>query len=133
MDFAQGFEIWRELGETAAASTIDFAALTAIHYVHRLVAYVVFVALGVLAWRLRARRRCARRRAGWPAWRCCSSPPAWATCCSAGRWSRRVLHTGGAAALVVVLTWALCESRARARPRAAPRAARCRRAGWRSA
>jgi heme A synthase len=88
MNFAQGFEIWRHLGVTGDGQPLDFSALTAIHYAHRLMAYVVFVALGVLAWRMRRIDRCARRRTGSPAWRCCSWPPAWATCCSAGRWPR---------------------------------------------
>ena len=53
MDFRQGFELWRHLGLTAGGEHITFAALTAIHYVHRLSAFVVFAALGGLAWQLR--------------------------------------------------------------------------------
>src|SRR5205085_10471765 len=53
MDFAQGFEVWRDLGKTGAGEHITFAALTAIHYTHRLVAYALFAVLGVVAWRLR--------------------------------------------------------------------------------
>ena len=33
-------------------SSIGFAALTAIHYMHRLMAFIVLTLLGVLAWRL---------------------------------------------------------------------------------
>ena len=36
MDFRQGFELWRELGLTGTGDPIGFAALTAIHYTHRL-------------------------------------------------------------------------------------------------
>ena len=115
MNFAQGFQIWRELGVDASGTPIDFAALTAIHYVHRLMAYVVFIALGALAWRLHrvdALRGVARWLGGlallqlatglgnvllgWPL-------------------AAAVLHTGGAAALAVVLVWTLCESRREAR------------------
>jgi len=107
MDFAQGFELWRELGMTGEGQHIGFAALTAIHYVHRLMAYAVITVLAVLAWRMHAE----------PGWR------------AGARWLATllllqfltglsnvvldwpllaaVLHTGGAAALVVVLTWAL--------------------------
>jgi cytochrome c oxidase assembly protein subunit 15 len=111
MNFAQGFEIWRHLGVTGSGAPLDFSALTAIHYAHRLMAYAVFAALGMLAWRLHgiaALRPQARWLAalallqlatglgnvllGWPL-------------------AAAVLHTGGAAALAVVLTWALCESR----------------------
>ena len=38
MNFAQGFEIWRHLGVTGEGVPLDFAALTAIHYAHRLLA-----------------------------------------------------------------------------------------------
>ena len=49
MDFAQGFELWRDLGKTGAGDHIAFAALTAIHYAHRLAAYLVLlVVLGML-------------------------------------------------------------------------------------
>ncbi len=53
MNFVQGFEFWRELGHTADGQVIGFAALTAIHFVHRGVAMLVLVMLLVLAWRLR--------------------------------------------------------------------------------
>lgn len=110
MNFAQGFELWRELGLTGTGEHIGFAALTAIHYVHRLAAYLVIAVLLLLAWRLQAL----------PAWR------------GAARWLAgllllqfltglsnvvldwpllaAVLHTGGAAALVVLLTWGLAGS-----------------------
>jgi cytochrome c oxidase assembly protein subunit 15 len=118
MDFAQGFEIWRPLGLLKDGSHIGFAALTAIHYVHRLFAYLVLAVLLVLGWRM--------LRAG------DSSHPV----ATQGRWllalaalqlltglsnvildwplAAAVLHTGGAAALVGVLTWALAASRASA-------------------
>ncbi|MBW7832746.1 MAG: COX15/CtaA family protein [Simplicispira suum] len=124
MNFAQGFSLWRHLGVLSDGRPIDFSALTAIHYTHRLFSYAVFVVLGFLAWRL--------HRAG------------------AGLWSRQarwlagllllqfmtglsnvvldwplpaaVLHTGGAAALVVVLTWILETQRPRAQAAPAPMA-----------
>jgi cytochrome c oxidase assembly protein subunit 15 len=110
MDFAQGFEFWRALGKTGAGEHVTFAALTAIHYAHRLMAYAVFLVLGALAWQLRntALRNAARWIAvllaaqlltglsnvvlGWPL-------------------VGAVAHTGGAAGLVVALTFALRESR----------------------
>ena len=118
MDFAQGFEIWRPLGLLKDGSHIGFAALPAIHYVHRLFAYLVLVVLVVLGLRM--------LRAG------DSTHPVAAQ----GRWllalaalqlvtglsnvildwplAAAVLHTGGAAALVGVLTWALAASEASA-------------------
>jgi cytochrome c oxidase assembly protein subunit 15 len=111
MDFAQGFQVWRHLGETAAGSPIDFAALTAIHYVHRLMAYLVFVAIGLLAWRLR-RIRPLRAQSRWLAGLALLQLASGLGNVLLG-WplAAALLHTGGAAALAVVLTWTLCESR----------------------
>ena len=51
MDFEHGFTLWRELGKTAAGSYLPFSALTAIHWVHRNFAFVVFAVVGWTAWR----------------------------------------------------------------------------------
>ncbi|RYF53439.1 MAG: heme A synthase, partial [Comamonadaceae bacterium] len=111
MNFAQGFEVWRHLGMTSDGVPIEFAALTAIHYVHRLMAYVVFIALGALAWRLR-RHEALRPQAKWLAGLALLQLATGLGNVLLG-WplAAAVLHTGGAAALAVVLTWALCESR----------------------
>jgi cytochrome c oxidase assembly protein subunit 15 len=109
MDFARGFELWRELGKTGAGENIGFAALTAIHFAHRLLAYVVVAALAVAAWRLRQGplRNQARWIAGLVLWQLVTGLSnvvlGWPLAAA-------ISHTGGAAALVVVLTWALCES-----------------------
>ena len=112
MDFEQAFQIWRPLGQLADGSHIGFAALTAIHMSHRLMAVVVLVALGLLAWRL-ARIPALRRQAHWIAalalWQLASGLSnvllGWPLAAA-------VAHTGGAAALVAVLTWTLAASRA---------------------
>jgi cytochrome c oxidase assembly protein subunit 15 len=52
MDFQHGFSLWRELGETRGGEALPFAALTAIHYTHRLMAYLVLTVLGLLTWHL---------------------------------------------------------------------------------
>jgi cytochrome c oxidase assembly protein subunit 15 len=111
MNFEQGFQIWRSLGESAGGAPIDFAALTAIHYVHRLMAYLVFIAIGVLAWRLH-RVAPLRAQARWLAGLALLQLATGLGNVLLG-WPlvAAVLHTGGAAALAVVLTWALCESR----------------------
>lgn len=127
MDFAQGFQVWRKLGMLQDGSHISFAGLTAIHYVHRLMAYVVLAALLALVWRL-------RKAAVLPV------PARWLLALTLAQlvtglsnvvlgWPlvAAVLHTGGAAALVVVLTWALVSSRAATAPQefsAPPRASR---------
>lgn len=53
MDFHGGYSIIRALGELPSGEMISQPALTAIHWVHRNFAFVVFAYLGVLAWRLR--------------------------------------------------------------------------------
>ena len=111
MNFAQGFEIWRHLGVTGGGAPLDFSALTAIHYVHRLMAYAVFAALGLLAWQLR-RIPPLRPQARWLAGLALLQLATGLGNVLLG-WplAAAVLHTGGAAALAVVLTWAVCESR----------------------
>jgi cytochrome c oxidase assembly protein subunit 15 len=114
MNFREGFTLWRELGEGRNGDNISFQALTAIHYVHRLTAYVVFAAMLVVVVKLY--KVAALRNAslwlgglallqlatglanvlfGWPL-------------------AAAVMHTGGAAALVVVLTGMVCTSRSAA-------------------
>jgi cytochrome c oxidase assembly protein subunit 15 len=110
MDFRQGFELWRALGKTGDGQNIGFAALTAIHYAHRLMAYLLFAVLGVVAWQL------ARAGMGQPArwigflllWQLASGVSnvvlEWPLVAA-------VAHTGGAAGLVLALTWVLCSTR----------------------
>lgn len=52
MDFAQGFTLHRELGETASGELLSLQALTAIHWTHRLMALIVTLYLLWLAARL---------------------------------------------------------------------------------
>ncbi len=111
MDMRQGFTLWRELGQTPTGETIGFAALTAIHVVHRSFAFVLFAVLGWAVWRcwqvqgLRATLRgvaavlllqlvtgLSNVVLGWPL-------------------LAAVAHTGGAAVLVLLLTHALVRLR----------------------
>lgn len=112
MDFAQGFELWRPLGQTGTGDTIGFAALTAIHYAHRLAAYAVLVLLGLAAWAVRGP---LPAQAKWLAGLALLQLLTGLSNVVLG-WPlvAAVLHTGGAAALVAVLTWALAASRSRA-------------------
>ena len=111
MNFREGFELWRELGKTAAGDHVSFAALTAIHYAHRLLSYAVFAALGALAWRLN-RKPALRMQARWIAGLGLFQLATGLSNVILG-WPlvAAVAHTGGAAALITVLAWALCESR----------------------
>ena len=104
MDFSQGFTFWRELGAGPDGDNISFAALTAIHYVHRLSAYVVFaamLALTVKLYRVPALRGQAQWLGGLALLQLATGLGnvllGWPLVAA-------VSHTGGAAALVVVLT-----------------------------
>ena len=116
MNFSQGFELWRHLGVTGTGEPISFAALTAIHYVHRLMAYLVLVVLALIAWQLNRSE----------AWR----PHSRALAALVGLqlatglsnvvldWPllSALLHTGGAAALVLTLTWITASTLPTGRP-----------------
>ncbi|HRL22333.1 COX15/CtaA family protein [Alcaligenes sp. SDU_A2] len=54
MDLHGGFSLFRALGELPSGEMISQAALTAIHWVHRNMAFAVFLLLGTVAWKLRA-------------------------------------------------------------------------------
>jgi cytochrome c oxidase assembly protein subunit 15 len=50
MDFEHGFSLWRELGMTVHGDYLSFAALTAIHWVHRNFAWFVVISSGYVAY-----------------------------------------------------------------------------------
>jgi cytochrome c oxidase assembly protein subunit 15 len=104
MDFKQGFTLWRELGAGHDGAVISFQALTAIHYVHRLVAYLVVALLLALAVTLH-RQPVFRRDACWLAGLVALQVLTGVSNVVLG-WPllAAVLHTGGAGALVVLLT-----------------------------
>ncbi|TCP09005.1 COX15/CtaA family protein [Caldimonas thermodepolymerans] len=115
MDFDHGYTLLRELGAGKDGGYLPFPALVAIHYTHRLAAYVVFVAVGLLAWRLlavhgqdRSARRFAWALAGCALWQLGTGLSnvvlGWPLVAA-------VSHTGGAAALVGVLTALLTRAR----------------------
>jgi heme a synthase len=109
MDFARGFAVLRELGHAADGSLLPFEALVGIHFVHRVFALVATAVLGLLAWRLwhsgqrgfggslaallmlQVASGLSNVVLGWPL------PAA-------------LMHSGGAAALVLLLTLLLARS-----------------------
>lgn len=109
MDFEHGFALRRELGRGAGGDWLPFAALTAIHYTHRLFAWLVLAVLALLAWRLAAAaragdaalRRWAAAMAGLAVWQFATGLSNvvldWPIVAA-------LAHTGGAAALATLLT-----------------------------
>lgn len=113
MDFEHGFAVQRELGAGKDGGYLPFAALTAIHFVHRLGAFVVLAALALLAWRLFATRQPTLRRwamgiAGVAFWQLASGLSnvvlGWPIVAA-------MAHTAGAAALVTLLAALLTQAR----------------------
>jgi len=106
MDFDHGFTLMRELGAGKDGGFLPFAALTAIHVTHRIGAAVLLTALGWLAWLLHARgdgatRHWAMALVAVALWQLASGLSnvvlGWPLLSA-------LAHTGGAAALVVLLT-----------------------------
>ena len=116
MDFKQGFTLWRELGAGHDGENISFQALTAIHYVHRLTAYLVFVVLAGLAIKLH-RLTAYQTQARWLGGLIFLQAATGISNVVLG-WPlvAAVLHTGGAAGLVVVLTGVIFSSRSLSQP-----------------
>ena len=116
MNFEQGFTLWRHLGLDAHGQPLVFEALTAIHYVHRLAAYMVLVYLLLLATSLR--RVSALRKPAHVLLFCLLLQLLTGLSNVLFDWplASAVLHTGGAAALVVVLMWILTGARASRNP-----------------
>jgi len=110
MNFAQAFEIWRPLGLLQDGSHLDFEALTAIHYMHRLAAYVVVLALAALALALHRAQALARQRRWLAGLLLLQVLTGVSNVVFDWPLLAAVLHTGGAAALVGVLVWSLAAS-----------------------
>lgn len=105
-DFGAGFHLRRELGVGPDGEFLPFAALTAIHLAHRIGAVGLLAGLALLVWRLARHPQSAVRRWAWPL----AGVAAWQVATGLGNvvlgWPMisAVAHTGGAAALAVLLT-----------------------------
>jgi cytochrome c oxidase assembly protein subunit 15 len=112
MDFRNGFTVLRALGVDQRGEMLPFEALTAIHWTHRLGALIVFAAIAGLAWSLLSGRGAAQRR--WAA--ALLAVAAWQLASGLSNvvlgWPllAAIAHTGGAAALVVLLTTLLARA-----------------------
>jgi len=112
MDFEHGFALLRPLGAgKGGEGFLPFAALTAIHMTHRIGALVVLaamLAMVVALWRVTALRRFALGLLAIAAWQLATGISNvvldWPLLAA-------VSHTGGAAALTVVLTTLIVRSR----------------------
>ena len=129
MDFEQGFTLRRALGQTADGAYLPFAALTAIHFAHRAMASVVLAAMAALAWRLAATARAAGGDVGQALRRHAAGLALLALWQLASGMSNVVLgwpmlaavaHTGGAAAVAVLMASLLAQAGRQQREAAQP-------------
>jgi cytochrome c oxidase assembly protein subunit 15 len=111
MDFAQGFSLWRELGMTRQGGYISFEALTAIHYAHRMFAYLAVLLLVLLVWRCWSQPGLARSARLLAALIALQASTGISNVVLDWPLLAAVLHSAGAAGLTLVLTGLLCASR----------------------
>lgn len=103
MDFSQGFEIWRPLGYLRDGSHISFQGLTAIHFIHRLLAGVTLTVLAVLACYLLKRMPLRHHGRALAALLVLQLATGLSNVVLDWPLVAAVLHTGGAGALIVVM------------------------------
>lgn len=111
MDFEHGFTWWRELGKTAAGDLLPVEALTAIHWVHRNFAFIViaYIAwLGFKALNIEGLRKTGKWILITVAVQFLSGI---ATIFLTWPIAIAVMHNGGAALLVLLLTLLIYKSR----------------------
>jgi cytochrome c oxidase assembly protein subunit 15 len=108
VDFEQGFTLRRQLGATQDGAWLSFPALTAIHVAHRLGAGIVLAAIALLSWRLAQARRDQPALGTWP--ELLAGVALWQVATGLSTvvfgWPliAAVAHTGGAAALLTLLS-----------------------------
>ena len=107
----QGFALLRDLGHTVDGQVLPFAALTTIHFVHRSAAWLVLAVLVAVGWRLRRAQGMKGLAQGLLALAALQLATGLSNVVLDWPLVAAVLHTGGASALVLSLTWALCISR----------------------
>lgn len=111
MNFGEALEIWRPLGLLKDGSNISFEALTAIHYTHRLAAYVVVAALAGLWWALRHASALVKQRRLLGFFVALQVLTGLSNVVLDWPLVAAVLHTGGAAAMVTIVVWSLAVTR----------------------
>ena len=112
MDFAHGFELWRPLGYGKDGALISFQALTAMHFMHRLLAVVTLLLLAALVWHLRAVSAIRKPSHALAALVLLQLATGLSNVVLDWPIVAAVLHTGGAGAMVVVLVWLLVSTSA---------------------
>jgi protoheme IX farnesyltransferase len=114
MAFDEGFQVWRHLGLRADGTPIAFSALTAIHMVHRMGAAVLVPVLLGVAWAL-YRTPAMQTHARWLiALLLAQVVTGLSNVLLQWPLATAVLHTAGAAGLLLTLVWTLAASQTQA-------------------
>ncbi|QDL55669.1 COX15/CtaA family protein [Rhodoferax aquaticus] len=108
MQFEHAFTWWRPLGLGAHGEAITFQGLTAIHYMHRLLAMATIIALGSLAWHASRADRLRSLGRALAALLVLQFATGLSNVVLDWPLGAAVLHTAGAGAMVVVLVRMLC-------------------------
>ena len=111
MDFGQGFTLLRELGRAGHGGYLELPALVAIHMAHRLVAIAAFAALVALAVALVRRPRCRRYGGALGALALLQVATGLSNVVLGWPIVAAILHSAGAAALVLALALLLARAR----------------------
>lgn len=124
-DFANGFSLLRDLGHTSTGELLPFDALVAIHLAHRLFAVVLVVAAVALVVALLRSGEARLVRFGRVLTGLLAAQVATGLSNVVLQWPivAALLHSAGAAALVLCLTMLLARSAARTAPAVQPRPA----------
>lgn len=105
MNFMAGFEMWRPLGLSGDGSVLDFQALTAIHFFHRLLAAMTAIGLIALLFWLRGSPTLKQPARWLLALLCLQLLTGIANVVLDWPMVGAMLHTAGAGGLVAVLVW----------------------------
>ena len=112
MEFAEGFSVLRHLGQTGSGTLLSMPSLVGIHMAHRIVAVFAATALLVLAWRLRRSGAAAAARFGAGLAVLTLLQVATGLSNVELNWPivAALMHSGGAAALVLLMALLLARS-----------------------
>jgi cytochrome c oxidase assembly protein subunit 15 len=118
MDIAQGFTLWRRLGMNADGDYLPFPALTAIHWIHRSFAFIVFAYVAWLAHKALAVEGLKKTARAMLIVLCLQLSTGIATVFLSWPLLLAVLHNGGAALLLLLTV--MLNFKARLAPAALP-------------
>jgi cytochrome c oxidase assembly protein subunit 15 len=106
----QGFEIWRGLGVDSKGQYLPMEALVSIHFVHRLMALVVFSFSAIMVWQFNRQQVLPKLTQLLAALLLLQFITGLSNVVLDWPLLAAVAHTGGAGALMMTLTFMLCRS-----------------------